>query len=189
MYKINLIWPSVWRLLTGPVGAYCSKQSLIKSELWQYFLFILFILNLAWHCGQLNSVHFNVIAAQSIPSQKGLLRQTKSVPSSPYPAKRCTMPDRISSWRSVIYNPLVYSQIPRTVLDVSVLSDDDLIQNIRSWGGTPKALTENKDMMKIAVRVLRADLTLLHNYRYEESWGGGWGWKTPSHKISPLFMW
>ena len=56
-------------------------------------------------------------------------------------------------------------QIPRTVLDVSVLSDDDLIQKIRSWGGTPKALTENKDMMKIAVRVLRADLTLLHNYR------------------------
>ena len=51
------------------------------------------------------------------------------------------------------------------VIDVSVLSDDELIQKIRSWGGTPKALTENKDMMKIAVRVLRADLTLLHNYR------------------------
>lgn len=75
----------------------------------------------------------------------------------------------------MISNPLVYSQIPRTVLDVSVLSDDDLIKKIRSWGGTPKALTENKDMMKIAVRVLRADLTLLHNHRYEESWGGGWG--------------
>lgn len=55
------------------------------------------------------------------------------------------------------------------MLDVSNLSDDDLIQKIRSWGGTPKALTENKDMMKIAVRVLRADLTLLHNYRYGES--------------------
>ena len=52
------------------------------------------------------------------------------------------------------------------VIDVSVLSDDELIKKIRSWGGTPKALTENKDMMKIAVRVLRADLTLLHNYRY-----------------------
>ena len=62
-------------------------------------------------------------------------------------------------------NALFYPQIPRTVLDVSVLSDDELIQKIRSWGGTPKALTENKDMMKIAVRVLRADLTLLHNYR------------------------
>ena len=87
MYKINLIWPSVWRLLTGPVGAYCSKQSLIKSELWQYFLFILFILNLAWHCGQLNSVHFNVIAAQSIPSQKGLLRRLNLSPPHPIQPK------------------------------------------------------------------------------------------------------
>lgn len=51
------------------------------------------------------------------------------------------------------------------VLDVSGLSDDDLIQKIRNWGGTPKVLTEDKDMMKIAARVLRADLTLLQNYR------------------------
>ena len=56
-------------------------------------------------------------------------------------------------------------QVPRTVLDVSGLSDDDLIQKIRNWGGTPKVLTEDKDMMKIAARVLRADLTLLQNYR------------------------
>jgi len=70
---------------------------------------------------------------------------------------------------------LIYSQIPRTVLDVSVLSDDDLIKKIRSWGGTPKALTENKEMMKIAVRVLRADLTFLHNYRYGESRRGRGG--------------
>ncbi|KAJ7387096.1 hypothetical protein OS493_004060 [Desmophyllum pertusum] len=58
-------------------------------------------------------------------------------------------------------------QIPRTVLNVSTLSDDDLIQKIRNWGGTPKALMANKGMMKIAVRVLRADLTLLQNYRFE----------------------
>ncbi|KAM7443618.1 hypothetical protein ABFA07_007694 [Porites harrisoni] len=58
-------------------------------------------------------------------------------------------------------------QVPRTVLDVSGLSDDDLIQKIRNWGGTPKVLTEDKDMMKIAARVLRADLTLLQNYRFE----------------------
>ena len=57
-------------------------------------------------------------------------------------------------------------QVPRTFLDVSTLSDDDLIKKIRNWGGTPRALTENKEMMKIIVRVLRADLTLLHNYRY-----------------------
>jgi len=71
-------------------------------------------------------------------------------------------------FRRVISNSLFYSQVPRTILDVSVLSDDELIQKIRSWGGTSKALTENKDMMKIAVRVLRADLTLLRNYRYSK---------------------
>jgi len=58
-------------------------------------------------------------------------------------------------------------QVPRTVLDVSSLSDDDLIQKIRQWGGTPKALTENQEMMKIAARVLRADLTILQNYRFK----------------------
>ena len=60
---------------------------------------------------------------------------------------------------------LICLQVPRTVLDVSSLSDDDLIQKIRQWGGTPKALTENQEMMKIAARVLRADLTILQNYR------------------------
>jgi len=40
-----------------------------------------------------------------------------------------------------------------------------LIQKIRQWGGTPKALTQNQEMMKIAARVLRADLTVLQNYR------------------------
>lgn len=53
----------------------------------------------------------------------------------------------------------------KITLDVSTLTDDDLIKKISSWGGTPKALTESKDMMKIAARVLRADLTLLQNYR------------------------
>ncbi|XP_027051991.1 S-acyl fatty acid synthase thioesterase, medium chain-like [Pocillopora damicornis] len=56
-------------------------------------------------------------------------------------------------------------QVAKITLDVSTLTDDDLIKKISSWGGTPKVLTESKDMMKIAARVLRADLTLLQNYR------------------------
>ncbi|XP_058959964.2 LOW QUALITY PROTEIN: S-acyl fatty acid synthase thioesterase, medium chain-like [Pocillopora verrucosa] len=63
-------------------------------------------------------------------------------------------------------------QVAKITLDVSTQTDDDLIKKISSWGGTPKVLTESKDMMKIAARVLRADLTLLQNYRFEESANG-----------------
>ncbi|PFX31715.1 S-acyl fatty acid synthase thioesterase, medium chain [Stylophora pistillata] len=59
--------------------------------------------------------------------------------------------------------------VAKVALDVSTLSDDDLIKKISSWGGTPKALTENRDMMRIAACVFRADLTLQQNYRFEES--------------------
>lgn len=144
-----------------------DRQSLVKSKLCcflciSFFFFLLFALlwTTEWCLFQFNS---------NPRFQKALIAvfcAPKSSPSLPHRAKSCSMPDIISLLRCAISNSLFYSQIPRTVLDVSVLSDDELIQKIRSWGGTPKALTENKDMMKIAVRVLRADLTLLHNYRY-----------------------
>lgn len=65
--------------------------------------------------------------------------------------------------------PSQWKKVAKVALDVSTLSDDDLIKKISSWGGTPKALTENRDMMRIAACVFRADLTLQQNYRFEES--------------------
>lgn len=48
---------------------------------------------------------------------------------------------------------------------LATLSDEELEQKIRSWGGTPAAVLENKEIMKLSVQILRADLTLLRNYR------------------------
>ncbi|XP_020601729.1 S-acyl fatty acid synthase thioesterase, medium chain-like [Orbicella faveolata] len=138
---------------------------MIIMLLFMYFIFFFLLFALLW------TTEWCLFQFNSNPRfQKALIAvfcAPKSSPSLPHRAKSCSMPDIISLLRCAISNSLFYSQIPRTVLDVSVLSDDELIQKIRSWGGTPKALTENKDMMKIAVRVLRADLTLLHNYRFE----------------------
>ena len=63
---------------------------------------------------------------------------------------------------SHLYSP---SQVPRKVLDVSNLSDEELIHRLQNMGGTPKELLENKEIMKIAARIFRADLTLLQNYK------------------------
>ncbi|EDO41903.1 predicted protein [Nematostella vectensis] len=46
------------------------------------------------------------------------------------------------------------------------LSDEDLAERLRSWGGTPSAILENKEIMDLSVKMLRADLTLLEKYRY-----------------------
>ena len=48
------------------------------------------------------------------------------------------------------------------------MSDEELEQKIRQWGGTPSAVLENKEIMELSVSILRADLTLLKDYRFGE---------------------
>lgn len=51
---------------------------------------------------------------------------------------------------------------PRSIAEIS---NDQLADKIRNWGGTPQAILDNKEIMNISVRILRADLTLIENYR------------------------
>ncbi|XP_031561904.1 S-acyl fatty acid synthase thioesterase, medium chain-like [Actinia tenebrosa] len=57
-------------------------------------------------------------------------------------------------------------EVPRTSAGASRLSNEQLADKIKHWGGTPQAILDNKDIMDISVRILRADLTLLENYRF-----------------------
>ena len=57
-------------------------------------------------------------------------------------------------------------------MPVASLSDGDLIQKMKRMGGVPAELQENREMMSIAARIFRADLTLIQNYKYGPSCTG-----------------
>ena len=48
----------------------------------------------------------------------------------------------------------------------SALSDEELISELVSLGGTPPALLANKEMLELYLPILRADFALSDNYRY-----------------------
>ncbi|XP_020895741.1 S-acyl fatty acid synthase thioesterase, medium chain isoform X2 [Exaiptasia diaphana] len=59
--------------------------------------------------------------------------------------------------------PQVVRKSPRSIAEIS---NEQLADKIRNWGGTPQAILDNKEIMDISVRILRADLTLVENYRF-----------------------
>ncbi|KAK3737468.1 hypothetical protein QZH41_008355, partial [Actinostola sp. cb2023] len=57
-------------------------------------------------------------------------------------------------------------QVPRKSLGISQITNAQLADKIKNWGGTPQAILDNKEIMDISVRILRADLTLVEKYRF-----------------------
>lgn len=58
---------------------------------------------------------------------------------------------------------------PRSVPDrpdVTRMDDDALIARLRYYNGTPTEVIQNRELMELLLPVIRADLTLLQNYRY-----------------------
>ncbi|WP_010248509.1 thioesterase II family protein [Acetivibrio cellulolyticus] len=49
------------------------------------------------------------------------------------------------------------------------LPDDEFIAEIESYGGTPKGLFDNKELLEIFLPVLRADYKILDNYRAQQT--------------------
>ena len=47
------------------------------------------------------------------------------------------------------------------------LSDHDLIEKMRVYGGTAEAIISNEDLMAILLPIIRADFTLFENYYYQ----------------------
>lgn len=45
-------------------------------------------------------------------------------------------------------------------------SDYDIIERLRYYGGTPEELLKNKGLMQLLMPAIKADFTLLDNYRY-----------------------
>lgn len=51
--------------------------------------------------------------------------------------------------------------------DVTRMNDEALIARLRDYNGTPAEVIDNRELMELLLPVIRADLTLLQNYRYQ----------------------
>ena len=54
---------------------------------------------------------------------------------------------------------------PRTTCD---LEDDELIEELRKYKGTPSEVLSNRNFMNIVLPSIRADFELIRNYQYEQ---------------------
>jgi len=81
-------------------------------------------------------------------------------------------------------------QIPPTKPPIHVLPDPELLEELRTLNGTPKAVLENPELMQIFLPILRADFAVLETYTYTPqqpldcpiSIFGGWQDKEVSHE-------
>ncbi|MBD2411998.1 putative thioesterase [Nostoc calcicola FACHB-389] len=81
-------------------------------------------------------------------------------------------------------------QIPRTKPPIHTLPDPELLEELRTLNGTPKAVLENPELMEIFLPILRADFAVLETYIYTPQQPlecpitifGGWQDKEVSHE-------
>ncbi|MFN6502358.1 MAG: thioesterase II family protein [Nostoc sp. DedQUE01] len=81
-------------------------------------------------------------------------------------------------------------QIPPTKPPIHVLPDAELLEELRTLNGTPKAVLENPELMQIFLPVLRADFAILETYTHTPQQPldcpitifGGWQDKEVSHE-------
>ncbi|QMS88225.1 thioesterase [Nostoc edaphicum CCNP1411] len=59
-------------------------------------------------------------------------------------------------------------QIPLTKPPLHILSDHDLIYELRDLNGTPKAVLESTELMQMFLPILRADFAVLETYIYTQ---------------------
>jgi len=58
---------------------------------------------------------------------------------------------------------------PRRRRSLHAASDEEVLQEMRDLGGTPRVLLQDKELMAMAVRTLRADYTMLGTYEHRPS--------------------
>tara|TARA_R100000306_G_scaffold54193_2_gene51330 strand:+ start:152932 stop:153678 length:747 start_codon:yes stop_codon:yes gene_type:complete len=51
--------------------------------------------------------------------------------------------------------------------DFDEIDDEHLIETLRDYNGTPAALLENRELMDLLLPAIRADFSLLNDYRYQ----------------------
>ncbi len=81
-------------------------------------------------------------------------------------------------------------QIPPTKPPIHALPDAQLLEELRTLNGTPKAVLENPEMMQIFLPILRADFAIIETYTYTPqeplhcpiSIFGGWQDEEVSHE-------
>jgi len=57
-------------------------------------------------------------------------------------------------------------QIPLTKPPLHTLSEPELLEKVRNFNGTPKAVLENSELMQMFLPILRADFAVLETYVY-----------------------
>lgn len=57
-------------------------------------------------------------------------------------------------------------QLPRTDLPIHQKPDDEFIEELQSFNGTPKEILENNELMTLLMPTLRADFELIETYNY-----------------------
>lgn len=58
------------------------------------------------------------------------------------------------------------SSAPTSHSLAQIESDDEFIEHLRRYGGTPESLLENRELMALLIPAIRADFKLLDSYRY-----------------------
>ncbi|MDW6066038.1 alpha/beta fold hydrolase [Streptomyces sp. FXJ1.4098] len=56
--------------------------------------------------------------------------------------------------------------VPRSATKLHTLDDAELVQRLRTRGGTPPEIAENEELMELLLPVLRADFTWYETYEY-----------------------
>ncbi len=54
--------------------------------------------------------------------------------------------------------------VDRASRDWSTMSDADLLAELRAWGGTPPEALQHRELMELALPILRSDLALVETY-------------------------
>lgn len=57
----------------------------------------------------------------------------------------------------------------RRVRPIHELPDEELIQKLREYRGTPRAVLEHRELMELLLPVLRSDFRLAERYEYQEA--------------------
>ncbi|MBL8197131.1 MAG: acyltransferase domain-containing protein [Blastocatellia bacterium] len=108
---------------------------------------------------------------------------------------RALRKNQLSSPEHLFVSAYRAPQIPVTEAPIHTLADIPLIEEMRKYGGTPKAVLENTELMAMYLPVLRADFSIFETYVYKHeppfdcpifAFGG---WQDPKMDQNSMLLW
>lgn len=108
---------------------------------------------------------------------------------------RALRKNQLSSPEHLFVSAYRAPQIPVTEAPIHTLADTPLIEEMRKYGGTPKAVLENTELMAMYLPVLRADFSIFETYVYKQeppfdcpifAFGG---WQDPKMDQNSMLLW